>query len=56
MTSRSSSPTKVRPRFKGSRHKRPVQSDGAQLEEFGRVLAALALVDQLAGVVDLLPG
>jgi hypothetical protein len=35
---------------------RPVQSDAAHLEQGRHVLAALALVDELPGVVDLLPG
>ena len=36
--------------------KRPIESDAAHLEQVGHVLAALAVFDQLPGVVDLLPG
>jgi hypothetical protein len=36
--------------------KRPIQGDAAHLEQFGHVLAALAVLDELAGVFNLLPG
>jgi len=44
------------PALLGSSHKRPVQSDAANLEKGGHVLAALAVLDELPGVLNLLPG
>lgn len=42
-------------RASGSR-KRLVQSHASHLEQVGHVLAALAVLDELAGVLYLLPG
>jgi hypothetical protein len=42
--------------LKFSRHKRPIQSGSRDFEEVGHFLAALAVLDEVAGVVGLLAG
>ncbi len=37
-------------------HQSPVERRAAHIQQIGKALACLALVDQLSGVVDLLPG
>ncbi len=42
--------------LKGSRHKRPIKGGPRDFEEVGHLLAALSVLDELAGMVGLLAG